>query len=150
MKTRTSLEMTYPNLIAGRWADGPHRFENRNPADTRDLVGQFVHGTAADMTAAVEAAHAAFPGWAKMPAPARGSYLFRAAEILDGRFDQVAAEMTREEGKTLPEAKGEAAPSTSSGTSEARAPAFPVSRRRRNGSVSSPSPSGSPSASWVS
>jgi len=99
--------MDYPNLIAGRWVDGPHRFDDRNPADTRDLVGQFVHGTPADMTAAVEAAHAAYPTWAMMPAPARGCYLFKAAEILDGRFDQVAAEMTREEGKTLPEAKGE-------------------------------------------
>jgi aldehyde dehydrogenase (NAD+) len=99
--------MDYPNLIAGRWVDGPHRFENRNPADTRDLVGHFARGTAADMTAAVEAAHAACPAWATMPAPARGGYLFKSAEILDGRFDQVAAEMTREEGKTLPEAKGE-------------------------------------------
>jgi len=95
------------NLIAGRWVDGPDRFENRNPADARDLVGRFVRGTAADMTAAVEAAHAAFSAWAAVPAPARGSYLFKAAEILDGRFEQVAAEMTREEGKTLPEAKGE-------------------------------------------
>ena len=33
-------EMDYPNLIAGRWVDGPHRFDNRNPADT--VNGAFV------------------------------------------------------------------------------------------------------------
>jgi aldehyde dehydrogenase (NAD+) len=42
-----------------------------------------------------------------MAGPARGAILFRAAEILDSRFDAIAAEMTREEGKTFPEAKGE-------------------------------------------
>ena len=39
--------------------------------------------------------------------PARGNYLFKVADILDRKFEQIAAEMTREEGKTLPEAKGE-------------------------------------------
>lgn len=99
--------MNYPNLMAGRWVEGPPWFDNRNPADTRDLVGLFARGTPADMAGAVEGARAAFPAWAALPAPVRGAYLFKAAEILDGRFDQVAAEMTREEGKTLAEAKGE-------------------------------------------
>ena len=48
-----------------------------------------------------------FPGWAAMPGPARGNILYKAADILDRKFDQIAADMTREEGKTLPEAKGE-------------------------------------------
>jgi aldehyde dehydrogenase (NAD+) len=42
-----------------------------------------------------------------MPAPARGNLLFKVADILEKKFDQLGAEMTREEGKTLPEAKGE-------------------------------------------
>ena len=42
-----------------------------------------------------------------MPAPKRGEILYRAANILESRADQVAREMTREEGKTLPEARGE-------------------------------------------
>ena len=42
-----------------------------------------------------------------MPAPARGNILYKAADILEKKFDQLGAEMTREEGKTLPEAKGE-------------------------------------------
>jgi aldehyde dehydrogenase (NAD+) len=59
------------------------------------------------MAAAAEAASAAFPAWAALPAPARGAFLFEAARILDARFEELAAEMTREEGKTLPEARGE-------------------------------------------
>src|SRR5947209_1534316 len=42
-----------------------------------------------------------------MHGPDRGNYLFKVAEILDRKFDSIAADMTREEGKTLPEAKGE-------------------------------------------
>jgi aldehyde dehydrogenase (NAD+) len=99
--------MTHGNLIGGRWADGPQLVENRNPADTRDLVGTFVRGTPDDMAAAVRAANEAFPAWASRPAPARGALLFKAAELLDGRVEQLASEMTREEGKTLPEARGE-------------------------------------------
>lgn len=99
--------MTYPNLVGGRWVEGPQLVENRNPADTRELVGTFVRGTPEDMTAAVSAARDAFPAWSALSAPARGAVLFKAADLLDARFEQVAAEMTREEGKTLPEARGE-------------------------------------------
>lgn len=42
-----------------------------------------------------------------MPAPARGAVLFRAADWLDQRFERTAEDMTREEGKTLAEARGE-------------------------------------------
>jgi aldehyde dehydrogenase (NAD+) len=98
--------MLFSNYINGAWVSGP-TFENRNPANTDELVGEFVAGTPADAEAAAEAAARALPGWAGMAAPARGAFLFKAAEILDSRFESVAADMTREEGKTLPEAKGE-------------------------------------------
>ncbi len=98
--------MLFANYVNGEWVSGP-TFENRNPANTDEVVGLFVKGSAADVEAAAEAAQAAFPGWSAMPAPARGNYLFKVADILDHEFDQIAAEMTREEGKTLPEAKGE-------------------------------------------
>ena len=101
------LERNYPNLIAGLWVRGRDRIENRNPADTRDVVGYFASASATDMAAACDAASRAFSGWAATPAPARGACLFRAADILEGRFETVAAEMTREEGKTLAEARGE-------------------------------------------
>jgi acyl-CoA reductase-like NAD-dependent aldehyde dehydrogenase len=99
----------YLNLIAGEWqASATGRtFENRNPADTDDLVGTFPESSADDVAAAVAAARAAQPAWAAMPAPKRGDVFYRAANLLEARADEIAREMTREEGKTLPEARGE-------------------------------------------
>src|SRR4029077_8452661 len=82
-------------------------FENRNPANTAEVVGTFVKGSAADIDAAAAAASAAFPGWSNTSGRARGNILYKAADILDKNFESIAAEMTREKGKTLPEAKGE-------------------------------------------
>ncbi len=97
----------FQNYIDGQWVPGGSQFENRNPANTAEVVGLFAKGSPGDMAAAATAAANAFPGWSTLNAPARGAILFKAAEILDRRFDQIASEMTREEGKTLPEAKGE-------------------------------------------
>jgi alpha-ketoglutaric semialdehyde dehydrogenase len=99
--------MLFSNYINGEWVKGTATFENRNPANIDELVGEHTAGTEADAATAAEAAAKALPGWAALPAPARGAFLFKAAEILDSRFESVAADMTREEGKTLPEAKGE-------------------------------------------
>jgi acyl-CoA reductase-like NAD-dependent aldehyde dehydrogenase len=101
-----STPETYGNYIDGQWAKGP-TFENRNPANTDEVVGLFVKAAASDVEAAADAAERALPGWSSLPAPARGNYLFKVADILDRKFDAIAADMTREEGKTLPEAKGE-------------------------------------------
>src|SRR3954449_8995861 len=98
--------MVFANYINGEWVQGP-TFENRNPANIDEVVGLFVKGSATDVHAAADAAQAAFGAWSSLPGPARGNYLFKVAEILDRRFDEIAADMTREEGKTLPEAKGE-------------------------------------------
>lgn len=97
---------TFGNYINGEWVTGP-TFENRNPANTDELVGLFVKASAADVSRAAEAAEAAFSAWSALPGPARGNYLYKVADILDRKFDEISADMTREEGKTLPEAKGE-------------------------------------------
>ena len=103
----TPAVQTFSNYISGAWMAGPATFENRNPANPDDLVGLFVKGAPGDIDAAAAAAQAALPAWSSTAAPARGAILFKAAEILDRRFEQIALEMTREEGKTLPEARGE-------------------------------------------
>src|SRR3954452_14885192 len=97
----------FDNYIDGQWVGASSRFENRNPANTDELVGEFAAGSPADVGAAAGAAEGGFPAWSRLAAPARGNYLFEVADILDRRFEQVAEDMTREEGKTLPEAKGE-------------------------------------------
>jgi aldehyde dehydrogenase (NAD+) len=107
MTSALHIPSTYPNYINGEWVTGAATFDNRNPANTDELVGTFAKGTAQDMAGAAAAAAGALPAWSAMSGPARGAVLYKAADILDRKFDQVAAEMTREEGKTLPEAKGE-------------------------------------------
>ncbi len=97
----------FRNYINGEWVTRDELFADRNPANTDENVGNFVKGTAGDVREAAAAAAAALPGWSGMSAPARGNILHKAADLLDRRFEQVSAEMTREEGKTLPEAKGE-------------------------------------------
>jgi aldehyde dehydrogenase (NAD+) len=100
------MPQLFPNYINGQWVEGP-TFENRNPANVNEVVGLHVKGTAEDVARAAEAAEAALPAWSGMAAPNRGKFLFKAAEILEKKLDAVAADMTREEGKTHPEAKGE-------------------------------------------
>ena len=97
----------FANYVGGEWIDSGDYLENRNPADTEEIVGLHPKGRAADVEKAAQAASEALPKWASMPGPARGAILFKAAEILEHEFDSLGAEMTREEGKTLPEAKGE-------------------------------------------
>ena len=98
---------TFPNYINGEWAASERTFENRNPADAGDCVGVFCRGSRADVDAAAAAAQEAWPAWAAMNAPQRAKHLFKVADILESNLDSLAREMTREEGKTLPEAAGE-------------------------------------------
>ena len=82
-------------------------FRTINPADRREIVGEYALGGAADATAAVDAAAAAFPKWAAQTAPARGRILAKASQLVEGRKAALAELLTREEGKTLAEATGE-------------------------------------------
>jgi len=97
------------NYIAGQWGEckSGKTFPNINPANTTEVVGQFQASGEEDVLAACEAAAKAQSAWALVPAPRRGEYLFKAAELVESRLAKISEEMTREEGKTLPEAKGE-------------------------------------------
>ncbi|MBI1295506.1 aldehyde dehydrogenase family protein [bacterium] len=99
----------FKNLIAGEWVDSSsgETFENRNPANYDEVLGTFPMGTEADVLRAIEAANDAKRGWADMPAPSRGAILDKASRIIEDRMDEFAEALTREEGKTFAEAKGE-------------------------------------------
>jgi aldehyde dehydrogenase (NAD+) len=107
-KSRVKPE-TYKNYIGGRWVKpvSGAMMENRNPADTRDVVGLFPASNAEDVGAAVDAARGAFPKWKAMPAPKRAEILFRLGQILIERKEQFAHDMTREMGKVLKETRGD-------------------------------------------
>jgi acyl-CoA reductase-like NAD-dependent aldehyde dehydrogenase len=103
------MHTKHGNYIAGAWvpARSGRTFENRNPADTRELIGTFPDSGPEDVEQAVAAARTAFPGWRALPAPKRGEILFRAAEILVRRKEDFARDMTREMGKVLAETRGD-------------------------------------------
>ena len=99
----------FKNFINGEWKDSysGKAYENRNPANTDELIGMFVSSTSEDVNAAVDAAKEAYKKWRLVPAPKRAEILFRAAELLLERKEQYAKDMTREMGKVLAEARGD-------------------------------------------
>lgn len=100
---------TYKNYIGGEWVSSAsgQGIENRNPANTDDLVGIFPASSKEDVNRAVGAAKKAFDQWRLTPAPKRAEILYRAAEILVQRKEDIARDMTREMGKVLAETRGD-------------------------------------------
>jgi alpha-ketoglutaric semialdehyde dehydrogenase len=99
----------FKNFINGRWV-APQTgefYENRNPANTDEVIGQFPRSSQADIDEAVSAARAASKAWRLVPAPKRGEILFRVAELLVKRKEDLSRDMTREMGKVLTESRGD-------------------------------------------
>ena len=73
----TTKTKVYKNFIDGEWVDAStgETFENRNPADTRDVVGIFQRSCKADVAAAVAAAAKAYERWRLVPAPRRAEII---------------------------------------------------------------------------
>jgi aldehyde dehydrogenase (NAD+) len=109
MPTAASDVKTYTNFINGQWiaAGTGNTCENRNPADTRDLVGIFQRSSAVEVNLAVEAAQAAFKKWSRVPAPERAEIILKAATILERRKEDFSRDMTREMGKVIKETRGD-------------------------------------------
>ncbi|HYL14264.1 MAG TPA: aldehyde dehydrogenase family protein [Terriglobales bacterium] len=97
------------NFIDGEWVESVtgETFEDRNPADSRDVVGIFQKSGKEDVDSAVEAAKRAFVKWRLVPAPRRAEIVYRAAEMLIERKEEYARDMTREMGKILKETRGD-------------------------------------------
>jgi acyl-CoA reductase-like NAD-dependent aldehyde dehydrogenase len=105
----TVAPKAYRNFINGEWVEarGGKAYENRNPANTEELIGMFPVSGAEDVEAAVYAAKEAYKTWRLTPAPKRAEILFRAAELLVQRKEQYSKDMTREMGKVLAETRGD-------------------------------------------
>jgi aldehyde dehydrogenase (NAD+) len=102
------MAQTYLNYIGGRWvpARSGATFESIDPA-TGEVLGVCARSGIEDVADAVAAAREAYPRWRKVPAPRRAEVLFRAAEILVRRKEELAQLMTREMGKVLLESRGD-------------------------------------------
>ncbi len=99
----------FGNFINGEWvpARSGETFENRNPADAREVVGLFPRSSIEDVNLAVAAAKSAYERWRLTPAPKRAEILYRLGEILIERKETYAHDMTREMGKVLKETRGD-------------------------------------------
>ena len=103
------MAKTFKNFIGGRWVAplSGRYFQNRNPADTTDLIGRFPDSGASDIAAAVRSAQAGYEEWSRTPAPLRGDVLRRVGDLMLARKEEIAGEMTREMGKVLAETRGD-------------------------------------------
>jgi alpha-ketoglutaric semialdehyde dehydrogenase len=99
----------FKNFIGGKWVEsaGGETFESLNPANTSDVIGTFQRSNKADVVSAIDAAHAAFPAWSRVPAPARSDFILRVGLLLEERKEEFAQLETREMGKVLQEGRGD-------------------------------------------
>ncbi|MBA2378980.1 MAG: aldehyde dehydrogenase family protein [Blastocatellia bacterium] len=100
---------TYRSFINGEWlrSSSGKTAPNINPANADDIIGTAELATREEARRAVDSAYNAFRDWRRTPAPARGRIVAKAARLMEDRKEDLAAAITREEGKTLAEARGE-------------------------------------------
>lgn len=108
MDTIATAVSSVPIIAGGRKVEveGPRRGEVFNPS-TGDVIAHVPYCTAAQTGEVVEAASAALPGWSETPVVERARLMFRFRALLEQNFEELAALVTREHGKTLAEARAE-------------------------------------------
>jgi succinate-semialdehyde dehydrogenase/glutarate-semialdehyde dehydrogenase len=95
-------------LINGEWVQGSGRFDVLDPA-TGQKLAEVANLGPADAEAAIAAANAAWPAWRSKTAKERSIILRKWYDLLMANQDDLGRIMTAEQGKPLPEAKGEVA-----------------------------------------
>ena len=97
-----------PHYIAGEWLRSTQLATTPvfNPS-TGDVIAECPVGGVAEVNAAVEAAHAAFPAWRETPAVERARIFFRYRQLIEQNYDMLCATVSREHGKTFSEARGD-------------------------------------------
>ncbi|HLJ21277.1 MAG TPA: aldehyde dehydrogenase family protein, partial [Stellaceae bacterium] len=99
----------FKNYVAGEWIESPQVNKNLNPADLSDVIGEYARADRALVERAIDAATAAFPKWSMSGVQERADILDRIGTEIIARKDELGKLLTREEGKTIAEATGEAA-----------------------------------------
>ena len=99
----------YRSFIDGAWLKtaSTKTLPNINPANINDVIGTVELCTREEARKAVEAAYNATKDWRNAPAPARGRIISRVARLMEDNKEELAQLLTREEGKTLAESRGE-------------------------------------------
>ncbi|MDR2379052.1 MAG: CoA-acylating methylmalonate-semialdehyde dehydrogenase [Bifidobacteriaceae bacterium] len=99
-----------PNVITGEQIGegGPQPLIVRNPA-TGEPLAEVAQADAAAIERAVQASDQAFRSWSELPLGRRAAVLFKLRELLVAATDELAAIISREQGKVLSDARGEVA-----------------------------------------
>ena len=95
------------NYIAGQWLKGASEIENRNPSDTRDLIGLYAQASRAQLDTAIAAASEAQRIWARSGIEQRYKVLMAIGQELMQRSAEIGRTLSREEGKPMAEGAGE-------------------------------------------
>ena len=95
-----------PLLINGEWLTPKIATTPVFNPSTGDVIAECPAGGAAEVYAAVEAAHAAFPGWRDTPPIERARVFFKYRQLVEANFDLLCQTVSREHGKTHAEARG--------------------------------------------
>ena len=98
--------MEFQNYINGTWVEGRSKFKTVNPAN-EELLAEIAQAEISDVDAAVKAAAEAFQSWRLVPAPIRGELLFKIADILKQKKEELAKLLTQDMGKVISEARGD-------------------------------------------
>jgi aldehyde dehydrogenase (NAD+) len=101
------MTMRFDNWIAGEWVGSDARIENINPSDTHDVIGLYAQANFDDLERSVKAAINAQKQWRATPLEARQAVLDRIGRALMENADSLGELLSREEGKTRPEGRGE-------------------------------------------
>src|SRR5699024_5041825 len=100
---------TYKNFINGEWQESKSENVQKsiNPANKDEIIGYLQNSSEQDVDQAVDAAKRAGNDWRKMSGAAKGNILYKAADILEDRKEEIAEILTKEMGKPIAEATGE-------------------------------------------
>src|SRR6058998_1431731 len=106
-RTTVSRMQTVRNFVGGEWLTptASNWYDLTNPA-TGESLGRVPMCGTTEVSEAVRAAREAFPKWRETPVVQRARYLFKFKHLLEQHFDEIATIITRENGKTLDEARG--------------------------------------------
>jgi succinate-semialdehyde dehydrogenase/glutarate-semialdehyde dehydrogenase len=94
--------------LNGRWEASGVPIEVVNPA-TGAVLGRVSTVDRPRVAQALADAQRAWPAWRKLPARDRGAYLHKIADGLESRCDELVRTITLENGKPLPQSRGEVA-----------------------------------------
>jgi RHH-type proline utilization regulon transcriptional repressor/proline dehydrogenase/delta 1-pyrroline-5-carboxylate dehydrogenase len=97
-QSRTVNYLAAP-LVGGKQGVGASSRPVCSPANQREVVGQVIEASVADVTAALAVAQAAFPAWEATPAATRAAALERAADLMQEGLPELVALIVREGGR---------------------------------------------------